>query len=510
MPNKKQTNSKSWPPKWVTPVEQEELKRSRGKHAIEFVNTMCIQTKDTVAGKAGEPIVLRDWQETLLSNIFALTPEKKLKHRLALVGMARKNGKSAMSSGIALWGLFTGDNGAEIYSCAADRDQARIVFGDAKKMIEANPELSDQVKMYRDAIEVPSTGSIYRVLSSEAFTKEGLSPSLVIYDELHAAPNRELFDVMQLGMGARREPLLLAITTAGVKADSTGQDSVAYALYQYGQKVARGEVIDPSFFMAWWEAPVDSDHRSPDTWQLANPAFGDLNSQEDFESAVKRTPEAEFRTKRTNAWVSNQTAWLPNGTWDSCATEKELDNEKEIILGFDGSFSGDASVIVGVTIEEVPHIFLVKAWEKQPTDVDDWRVDIAEVENTILEFCGQYKVKEVACDPFRWQRSMQVLQEAGIPIVEWPSTSAMRMVPACSKFYDAVAEQKLTHDNNPLLARHLSNAVVKIDRLGPRIVKEHRGSPRKIDAAVASIIAFDRATVVRQEPEQIVPGFISF
>ena len=262
--------------------------------------------------------------------------------------------------------------------------------------------------------------------------------------------------------------------------------------------------------MAWWEAPVDSDHRSPDTWQLANPAFGDLNSQEDFESAVKRTPEAEFRTKRTNAWVSNQTAWLPNGTWDSCANEKELDNEKEIILGFDGSFSGDASVIIGVTIEEVPHVFLVKAWEKQPTDVDDWRVDIAEVENTILEFCGQYKVKEVACDPFRWQRSMQVLQEAGIPIVEWPSTSAMRMVPACSKFYDAVAEQKLTHDNNPLLARHLSNAVVKIDRLGPRIVKEHRGSPRKIDAAVASIIAFDRATVVRQEPEQIVPGFISF
>jgi phage terminase large subunit-like protein len=105
---------------------------------------------------------------------------------------------------------------------------------------------------------------------------------------------------------------------------------------------------------------------------------------------------------------------------------------------------------------------------------------------------------------------MQVLQEAGVPIVEWPSTSAMRMVPACSKFYDAVSEQKLTHDNNPLLARHLSNAVVKIDRLGPRIVKEHRGSPRKIDAAVASIIAFDRATVARQEPEQIVPGFISF
>jgi phage terminase large subunit-like protein len=510
VPNNALTKSKSWPPKWVTPVDDKEIKRSRGKHAINFINAMCIQTKDTVAGRSGEPIVLRDWQEDLLNNVFALTPEKKLKHRLALVGMARKNGKSAMSSGIALWGLFTGENGGEIYSCAADRDQARIVFGDAKKMIEANADLSGQVKMYRDAIEIPSTGSIYRVLSSEAFTKEGLSPSLVIYDELHAAPNRELFDVMQLGMGARREPLLLAITTAGVKADSSGQDSVAYALYQYGQKVSRGEVLDPSFFMAWWEAPVEANHRDPETWKLANPAYADLNSEEDFISAVKRTPEAEFRTKRTNAWVSNQTAWLPNGTWDSCALDKELNEDTEIILGFDGSFSGDASVIVGVTLEEIPHVFLVKAWEKQVTDVDDWRVDITDVENTILDFCGKHKVKEVACDPFRWQRSMQVLQEAGVPIVEWPSTSAMRMVPACSKFYDAVSEQKLTHDNNPLLARHLSNAVVKIDRLGPRIVKEHRGSPRKIDAAVASIIAFDRATVSRQEPEQIVPGFISF
>lgn len=507
--NKKKINS--WPPKWITPVSDEALKKSRGKSASRFINAMCIQTKDTVAGRAGDPIVLRDWQEELLNYVFAVDENKKLKHRLALVGMARKNGKSAISSGIALWGLFMGENGGEIYSCAADRDQARIVFGDAKKMIESNPELSSQVKLYRDAIEVPSTGSIYRVLSSEAFTKEGLSPSLVIYDELHAAPNRELFDVMQLGMGARRQPLLLAITTAGVKSDSTGLDSTAYSLYQYGQKVARGEIKDSTFFMAWWEAPIDSNHRDPKTWALANPAFGDLNSVEDFESAVKRTPESEFRTKRTNAWVSSQNAWLPNGSWENCADDiKSISPDQEIIIGFDGSFSGDASVIVGVSVEDTPHVFLIKAWEKQPTDTDDWRVDIAEVEATIIEACKNYKVREVACDPFRWQRSMQVLQEMGIPIVEWPSTSALRMVPACSKFYDAVAEQKLTHDNNPLLARHLSNAVVKIDRIGPRIVKEHKGSPRKIDAAVASIIAFDRATVQVIEPEVIRPGFFSF
>jgi phage terminase large subunit-like protein len=496
-----------WPSRWLTPVADSALELSRGVDVSDFINAMCIQTKDTVAGRTGQPIVLRPWQKELLNHIFAVRDDGRFKHRTALVGMPRKSGKSALSSGIALWSLFLGENGGEVYSCAADRDQARIVFGDAKKMIEAEPELMSQAKLYRDAIEIPSLGSVYRVLSSEAFTKEGLSPTLVVYDELHAAPNRELFDVMTLGMGARREPLLLAITTAGVKTDNTGQDSVAYSLYQYGQKVARGEVDDPSFFMSWWESPTESNHRDPEVWKLANPAFGDLNSVEDFESAVKRTPEAEFRTKRTNAWVSSQTAWLPNNAWESRLIKKEIDKDIPVILGFDGSFSGDASVIVGVTIEEVPHVFLVEAWEKQPEDTDDWRVDSLEVENSIIEACSRMNVKEIACDPFRWQRTMQVLQDAGLPIVEWPSTSASRMIPACSKFYDAVVSEKLTNDGNPLLTRHISNAVVKVDRLGPRIVKEHRGSPRKIDGAVASIIAFDRATVSRSESEVLVPQF---
>jgi phage terminase large subunit-like protein len=496
-----------WPPRWITPVKDSEIENSLGWEVADFINSMCIQTKDTVAGRSGQPLVVRKWQEHLLNNIFAIREDGMLKHRTALVGMARKNGKSAISSGIALWGLFMNEKGGEIYSCAADKDQARIVFGDAKRMIEAEPELANRAKLYRDAIEIPETGSVYRVLSSEAYSKEGLSPNLVIMDELHALPNRELFDVMTLGMGARRQPLLLAITTAGVKSDTTGQDSVAYSLYQYGQKVSRGEVTDPSFFMAWWEAPADSDHRDPETWKLANPAFGDLNAIEDFESAVKRTPEAEFRTKRTNAWVSSQQAWLPTGSWERVENKRTVKEKTKVVLGFDGSFSGDASVVVGVTLEDNPHIFLIDAWEKKPTDSEDWRVDALEVEASIMNACKMYDVKEIACDPFRWQRTMQVLQDAGLPVVEWPSTSAARMVPACAKFYDAVLGEKLTHDGDPLITRHISNAVIKTDRLGPRIVKEHRASPRKIDAAVASIIAFDRATVSRTEEPALVPEF---
>jgi phage terminase large subunit-like protein len=502
------TEIESWPPALLTPVDFESLEHSRGWEVTDFINTFAIQTKETVAGYSGDPMRLRDWQVELMRNLFAVGIDGRFKHRTALVGMSRKNGKSAIGSGIGLWSLIMGASGGEVYSCAADKEQARIVFGDAKKMIEAEPELSELCKVYRDAIEVPATGSVYRVLSSEAFTKEGLSPTMVIFDELHAAPNRELWDTMLLGMGARREPMAVAITTAGVRSDSTGQDSTAYALYQYGKKVASGEVDDPTFFMAWWEAPNESDHTLEETWKLANPAYGDLNDPKDFAAMVKRTPEAEFRTKRCNQWVSSQTAWLPNGSWEPLEAERVIDDQVPVILGFDGSFSGDASVVIGVTQEDQPHVFMVKAWEKQPTDDDDWRVDSLDVENTIIEFCQNHNVREIACDPFRWQRTMQVLDNLGLPVVEWPSTSASRMVPACQKFFEAVVSGKLTHDGNPLLARHLMNAVIKTDRLGPRIVKEHRGSPRKIDAAVASIIGFDRATVSREEP--VVPQFFSF
>jgi len=365
-------------------------------------------------------------------------------------------------------------------------------------MVENSPELAAITKTYRDAIEVPGTGSVYRVLSSEAFTKEGLSPTLVIYDELHAAPNDELWNVMTLAQAARLDSLTLGITTAGVKSDNTGQDSTCYRLYQYGQQVASGEVSDPSFFMAWWKSADDADHREPENWLPANPGYGDLQDPEDFASAVKRTPENEFRTKRMNQWVNAQTAWLPSGAWERLELAEPPSDGIEVVLGFDGSFSGDSTALVGVTVEATPRAWLVQAWEKQATDLDDWRVDISEVEAKISETCRDYRVVEVVCDPFRWQRSMQEMAAAGLPIVEYNSSSPARMVPATAKAYDAVMSAGLTHDHNPSLARHLNNCVVKTDRLGPRITKEHRHSPRKIDAAVAFIMAFDRATWVRE------------
>jgi phage terminase large subunit-like protein len=416
-------------------------------------------------------------------------------------------------TGLGLWFLFNGDEGGEVYSCAAEKDQARITFGDARKIIEREPELAAMCNIYRDVIEVPSTGSIWRVLSAEAYSKEGLNASAVIFDEVHALPNRELWDVMQLSMASRRQPIMLATTTCGVKADSTGQDSTAYQLYQYGQKVARGEVDDPSFYMAWWQADEGDDHRLEDTWMKANPGYGDLNSKDDFVSMVKRTPEAEFRTKRCNQWVSSQNTWLPAGVWDSLLEDVPIPDDVEVVLGVDGSFSGDTTAIVAVSVpkthEDKPHVWLVQAWEKQPDDLDDWRVDTLEVEQTLIDFAQKHRnLREIAFDPFRWQRTMAVLQDLGLPVVEYNSTSARRMIPACQKVFDSVTEATLTHSGDPLLARHLDNCVLKIDNMGARIVKESRNSPRKIDAAVAFVIAYDRATSKLES--DIVPEFFVF
>ncbi len=501
----------SWPPAILTPVAQDAVDRGDGEFAAMFAETFGSIGKDGIAGRAGEALKLRDWQIELLKHLYARDTGGGLVAQTALIGMPRKNGKSALSSAaIGLYSLIAeGVSGGEVVAVAAEKEQARIVFGEAKRMVE-NSELKDLVQVYRDSIFMPSTNSVFKVVSAEAFSKEGLNPSRVIMDELHAHKNRELFDVFSLAMGNRGKiGQLVAITTAGVKSDSTGQDSVAYSLYQYGKRVATGEIDDPAFFMAWWEAPAEADHRSEETWQIANPGYDDIVSAEDFRSAVKRTPEAEFRTKRLNQWVSSALSWLPAGTWEGLAEEKPLDPDAEYILGFDGSFSGDTTVIVGCSIpatdEDKPHLFLIKAWEK-PADADDlWRVDIQDAEFEIQKFCGMYKVREVACDPFRWQRSMEVLADAGVPIVEWPSTSAKRMTTACAKFYDAVTLGNLTNDGDPLVTRHFTNAVTKTDNLGTRIVKENRNSNRRIDAAVASIIAYDRASAKLEA--QVIPEF---
>lgn len=490
-----------WPPRWLTSVPPKALAASRGDETTDFINTFCRVTKESIGGRAGDLVVMRGWQRELLRHLFAVRADGLLKHRQSLIGVARKNGKSALGAGIALDHLLFAAPGSEVYSCAGDREQARIVFGTARRMVELEPELGERLKLYRDAIEHVDAGSVYKVLSAEAYSKEGLNPTLVLFDEVHVQPNRELWDVMAQAMGARSEPLMVGITTAGVRYDSSGQDSLCYGMYQYGQRVISGEIDDPSFFFAWWE-PKDStaDHRDESTWREASPGFGDIVSAEDYAATVLRTPEAEFRTKRCNQFVASATAWLPAGAWDDCESDVVIEDGTEVCLGFDGSFNNDSTALVVVTCGTKPHVDVVQCWEKPTEAGQDWTVPIMEVEDEIRAACRRWRVREVVCDPFRWARTYQVLEDEGLPIVEYPQ-SATRMTPATQRFYEAVMNEGITHSGNATLARHISNAVLKQDQRGSRIVKEAKNSARKIDLAVAAVMAFDRAATPLVDPQ---------
>jgi phage terminase large subunit-like protein len=501
----------SWPPRWITPVDLADRKRGDGPLYSEFAEAVCRVTKDSVAAPAGELLHLRDWQKELLNYALARRPDGRLKHRVALIGMARKNGKSALAASMGLSALTLGGNGSEIYSCAADRDQARIVFGTAKRMVELDPELSSMFTLYRDVIEYKDKGSVYRALSAEAYTKEGLNPSpIVIFDEVHAQPNRELWDVMSLAGGARSDSLLLGITTAGVKTQANGQDSLAYSLYQYGQKLVKGELVDPSFFFAWWEPKnPEADHRDKQLWIESNPGFGDIVDAEDFESAVLRTPEAEFRTKRTNCFVSTATAWLPTGSWEALIdTERTPEPGEDVILAFDGAFSNDSTALIAWLLGgDKPHLMVVGIWERPDDAEQGWHVPVAEVEQTIIDTFrnSNFQTKEIVFDPARWQRTFMILDEQGMPVVSYPN-SAERMVPATQKFYEAVVNQSFTHDGDERMARHITNCVTKQSSRGVMVAKA--SSKRKVDAAVAAIFGYDRATQPA-EPKPPVARFFS-
>lgn len=499
-----------WPPRWLTPVPIEDQMRGDGELYANFAEAVCRVTKDSVASPAGKLLELRGWQKELLKHALARREDGRFRHRTALVGMSRKNGKSALAASMGLAGLTLGGNGSEIYSCAADRDQARIVFGTAKRMIELDEELSSMFTLYRDAIEFKDKGSVYRVLSAEAYSKEGLNPSpLVIFDEVHAQPSWELWNVLSLAGGARADSLLLGITTAGVKTQSNGQDSLCYSLYQYGQKIVKGETKDPSFFFSWWEpTQPEADHRDESLWIEANPGFNDIVDREEMQSAVLRTPEAEFRTKRLNCFVNTSVAWLPTGAWEALKDEDRFPEPGEdVILAFDGAFSNDSTALVMWLLGgEKPHLMVVGLWERPDDAEQGWHIPVAEVEETIVSTFRdeRFNVKEIVFDPARWQRTFMVLDEEGLPVVSYPN-SAANMVPATQKFYEAVVNQSFTHDGDERLARHIANCVTKQSSRGVMVAKA--SSRRKVDAAVASIFGYDRATQPAQPPAPVARFF---
>lgn len=479
--------------------------QSDGEFVCEFIESFC---REIEGENAGELIVLRQWQRDLLDALFLLRRDGRRRYRQALVGMPRKNGKSSLGAGLALFLLLgDGEPGAQVFSCAGDKEQARIVFGAAKKMVEADQELSARLKLYRDAIEDARTGSVYRVVSAEAYTKEGLNPSGVIFDELHVQPNRELWDVMTQGSGTRRQPLVVAITTAGFDVDGT----VCGELYRHGKRVQTGELSDPTFFFRWWQpSKGDCDWRDPRVWAEANPALGDFLHREDLEALVGKTPENVFRRYRLNQWTVTEDAWLPFGAWDACKdVTLELDPALPLRVGIDVALRNDSTAVVCAQRQGARTVLRAKIWENPypegHSQRDEWTFNLNEIENHLRELRERFpiaaeqdeKSEEIrpgpgfAYDPAYFQRSAQALEGEGLTMVEFPQHDS-RMVPASQRFYQLITEKTIAHDGDPALARHVAAVIADQKPRGWRMSKP-KGSRRKIDAAIAAAIAAYRA-----------------
>lgn len=481
---------------------------------IEFIETFCRYPEGPLTG---ELVRLALWQRQLLLDVFELRSDGLRRFRQGLIGMPRKNSKSTLGSGIALYLLLMdGELGAQVYSCAGDKDQARIVFGTAKKLVEMDPELSEAVKVYKDAIEHRPTGSVYRVLSADAPTKEGLNPSGVLFDEVHVQPKRDLWDVMTQGSGTRLQPLILGITTAG--ADKDG--SICGELYEYGRKIRSGQVEDERFFFRWWE-PLDPncDYRDPAVWAEANPALGDFLRIEDLQDAALRLPEPVFRRYRLNQWTRAGVGWLPYGAWDACsAPELDLDPSLPLRVAIDVGLRHDSAAVVCAQKLGERTVVRARVWENPYPQGhslrDGWKLNIFELETYLRELHATYRIPaceidgavkpgpEYVYDPAFFERSAQLLEGDGLAMVEFPQTDS-RMIPASQRFYQLIAEGNLAHNGDPVLKTHVENAIADQKPRGWRLSKP-RGSRLHIDAAIACAMASYRA----QEPIPQLPASV--
>ena len=474
--------NKAWKPTYFTKQKSDV---TDGTDLAEFAERYLSLSKGV---RAGNPLLFTQWQRWLLDSLLERRPDGRLRYRRALIGLPRKQGKSLMGSALGLYGLLAGEAGAEVYSAAGDRRQARIVFNEAKQQVLNSPLLSQACKVYRDAIEAPMFSSVYRVVSADAKRQAGLNPSLVIFDELWVQPNDDLWDQLTLGSGARIDPLVVAITTAGYDIDT-----LCGRLYNYGKSIVAGDHKDDSFGFFWWEAPANCKLSDKKAWRVTNPNLGEgLLSLEDMETSVTQSTEAAFRRFRLNQWVRVEESWLPPGAWEKCYSDLTINRHDETFVGIDMALKHDSIAVVVAQPQKDRIVVEAKIW--QPKQIG---VDVAEVEQYLRSLHRNLNVKEFAYDPAYFQRSAEVLADDGLPMVEFPQTSG-RMVPACGHTYEMITNTKLAHDGSPTFTDQVLSAAQRMTDTGWRLSKGK--SKRKIDACIAMVMAVDRAT--RRAEEQ--------
>lgn len=505
------------PTKFMLPTSYYD--KERADFAVNFIQSLC-HTKGIWAGK---PFELMDWQERIIRDLFGIIkPNGYRQFNTAFIELGKKNGKSELAAAVAL--LLTcgdGEQRAEIYGAASDRQQASIVFDVAADMVRMCPALARRTKILtsqKRIIYLP-TNSFYQVLSSEAYSKHGFNIHGVVIDEIHALPDRKLYDVLTKGTGdARMQPLFFEITTAG-----TDTHSICYEVHSKAKDIIEGRKNDPTFYPVIYGADPDDDWTDPKVWEKANPSLGETIGIDKVQAAcesAKQNPAEEntFRQLRLSQWVKQTVRWMPMHKWDACKIDfDESFLEGRVCYGgLDLSSTTDItafSLVFPPIPEGDKYYILPYFWLPEETldlrvrrdhvPYDLWQrqgflnitegnvVHYAFIENFIDNLGHKFNIKEIAFDRWGAVQMSQNLTDLGFTMVQF-GQGYKDLSPPSKELMKLTLEQKLAHNGHPVLRWNMDNIFVRTDPAG-NIKPDKEKSTEKIDGAVATIMALDRA-----------------
>ena len=497
---------------------------------------------------AGQPFTLLPWEREIIRDVYGTLKEDGTRqYKFVWVELPKKNGKSEVAAGAALYQLFAdGERNGEVYGCAADRAQASIVFDVAVDMIDQVPALSKRAKYTasKKTITDKVSKTFYKVLSAEAYTKHGLNLSACVFDEIHAQPNRQLWDVMTFGAGdARRQPIWWVITTAGDDPDRT---SIGWELHEYALKVLSGDIIDPTWYVAIYGYDGD-DIYNEDNWYQANPSLDhtiQIDSLREAAARAKNNPAEErlFRWLRLNQWITTKlTTWQPITLFDQTIGDWSRADlvGKDCFIGMDLSTTTDLSAICGVFPPQgtqtdwrviwdafIPDQNMRERIDKDHVPYDKWVaagmltatagniIDYTEIHKRILIWNTLYNVQEVDADPAFATMLLQVLaNEDHLTCVDVPQTfigltDPLNQVeillkgqppdPDTKAVAGSLLTGRMTHENNLVARWCFGNTSIAVNGQGlKKYVKEHKGRSvdrtKRIDTTAAWVTAMARA-----------------
>jgi phage terminase large subunit-like protein len=497
-----------------------------GLYVVEFFERFL---RHTLGQWAGTPFKLLDWQrDDIVMPLFGWKrADGTRRYRKAYIEVPKKNGKSTLCGGLALYLLIAdGERRAQIYGAAADREQAGIVFGEAANMVQVSGQLSRKLDVVQSTKRIfdKQTNSFFHAISADAYTNEGLNAHAIIFDELHAQKTRDLWDALRYSMASRRQPLLISITTAGYD-----RESICFEQHSYAENVLKGTFFESSFFGYIRAADVDDDWNSPEVWKKANPSYAITiqadGFEEDYREALQSpAKESSFRRYRLNQWVSHSETWLSTAVWDIGKEpfDESMLEGRECYLGIDLARKHDIGAVVLVfPIDEVyyllPRFFLPEnclvererhdhvsysAWVQRgfltltPGDV----IDYAFIRQQVKEDGARFKIQEIGYDPWNAELlcNQQLGNEDGFMVVEVRQTMSV-MGPATALFEKLLREGHIRHGGHPVLSWMAGNCAVRQDQ-NENIMPTKRNSTGRIDGIVASIIGVSRAVAGENAP----------